>query len=173
MFLMKKGEMEYILLIHATNAFNQMNRAVAMHNLQLTCNKMSIYIINTYRSTSRIFTCGGGEILSPEGTTQFDPLERPWYSVNTAVIIQSLRLNIPEVKQAWLADDSAGRGRLVQLHNWYKCLEGEGKKYDYLVNGQKCWLIVKSQELAEEAEHIFGEEVNIIQHKENATWGLL
>jgi hypothetical protein len=52
-------------------------------------------------------------------------------------------------------------------------LEGEGKKYDYLVNGQKCWLIVKSQELAEEAEHIFGEEVNIIQHKENATWGLL
>jgi hypothetical protein len=127
-----------IILIHATNAFNQMNTAVAMHNLQLTCNKMSMYIINTYRSTSRIFTCGGGEILSPEGTTQCDPLAIPWYSVNTAVMIQSLKLNIPEVKQAWLADDSAGRGRLVQLHNWYKCLEGEGKKYGYLVNGQKC-----------------------------------
>jgi predicted secreted protein len=69
-------------------------------------------------------------------------------------MIQSLRLNIPEVKQAWLADDSAGRGRLVQLHNWYKCLEGEGKKYGYLINGQKCWLIVKSQELTEEEVNI-------------------
>jgi frataxin-like iron-binding protein CyaY len=118
-----------ILLIDATNAFNQMNRAVAMHNLQLTCNKMSMYIINTYRSPSRLFICGGGEILSQEGTTQGDRLAMPWYSVNTAVIIQSLRLNIPEVKQVWLADDSAGGGRLVQLHNWYKYLEGEGKKY--------------------------------------------
>jgi hypothetical protein len=118
-----------IILIDATNAFNQMNRAVAMHNLQLTCNKMSMYIINTYRSPSRLFICGGGEILSQEGTTQGDRLAMPWYSVNTAVIIQSLRLNIPEVKQVWLADDSAGGGRLVQLYNWYKYLEGEGKKY--------------------------------------------
>ena len=68
-----------ILFIHPTNAFNQMNTAVAMHNLQLTCNKMSMYIINTYRSTYRIFTCGGGEILSPEGSTQCDPLAMPWY----------------------------------------------------------------------------------------------
>jgi hypothetical protein len=69
-----------ILLIDATNAFNQMNTAVAMHNFQLTCNKMSMYIINTYISPSRLFICGGGEILSQEGTTQGDPLAMPWYS---------------------------------------------------------------------------------------------
>ena len=150
-----------IILIDATNAFNQMNRAIAMHNLQITCNKMSLYIINTYRSPSRLFICGGGEILSQEGTTQGDPLAMPWYSVNTSIVIQSLRLNVPEVKQVWLADDSAGGGRLINLYSWYKHLEEEGKKFGYLVNGPKCWLIVKSQELAEEARQIFGKEVNI------------
>ena len=99
--------------------------------------------------------------MSQEGTTQGDPLAMRWYSVNTAVMIQSLRLNIPEVKQVWLADDSAGGGRLMHIHNWYKYLKGEGKNYGYLVNGSKSWLIVKSQELAKEAKRIFGDEVNI------------
>jgi hypothetical protein len=43
----------------------------------------------------------------------------------------------------------------------YNYLKGEGKKYGYLVNGSKSWLIVKSQELAKEAKRIFGDEVNI------------
>ena len=67
-----------ILLIDASNAFNQMNRAVALHNIQITCKEMSLYIINTYRSPSRLFICGGGEILSQEGTTQGDSLAMPW-----------------------------------------------------------------------------------------------
>ena len=53
-----------ILLIDASNALNQMNRSVALHNIQITCKEMSLYIINTYRSPSRLFICGGGEILS-------------------------------------------------------------------------------------------------------------
>ena len=119
-----------------------------------------MYIINTNRSPSRLFTCGG-EILSQEGTTLGDPLAMLWYSVNTSIMIQSLSLNIPEVKQVWLADDSAGGGRLVNLYSWYKYLEEEGNKFGYLVNGLKCWLIVKSQEFVEEAEQIFGKDVNI------------
>jgi trehalose/maltose hydrolase-like predicted phosphorylase len=43
----------------------------------------------------------------------------------------------------------------------YNYLKGEGKKYGYLVNGSKSWLIVKSQELAKEAKRIFGDEVKI------------
>ena len=99
--------------------------------------------------------------MSQEGTTQGDTPAMFWYSVNTAIMIQSLKLNIPEIKQVWLADDSAGGGRLAYLYNWYKYLELEGKKYGYLVNGPKCWLIVKTQDLARKAEQIFGEEVNI------------
>ena len=60
-----------------------------------------------------------------------------------------------------LADDSAGGGQTVPLYNWYSHLNQEGKKYGYLVNGSKSWLIVKSDVLADEAKRVFGDEVNI------------
>ncbi|XP_022802897.1 uncharacterized protein LOC111340333 [Stylophora pistillata] len=85
----------------------------------------------------------------------------PWYSVNTSTMIQSLRWHVPEVKQVWLADDSAGGGRVEDLNHWYKYLCEDGKKYGYLVNGSKSWLILKSQELVDEAKWVFGDEVNI------------
>ena len=150
-----------VLLIDASNAFNQMNRSVALHNIQITCKEMSLYIINTYRSPSRLFICGGGEILSQEGTTQGDPLAMPWYSVNTSIMIQSLRTSTSDVKQVLLADDSAGGGQIVPLYNWYSHLNKEGKKYGYLETGSKSWLIVKSDVLADEAKRVFGDEVNI------------
>ena len=58
-----KEEIDCILLIDASNAFNQRNKSVARHNIQITCKEISLYIINTYRSPSRLFICGGGEIL--------------------------------------------------------------------------------------------------------------
>ena len=101
-----------ILLIDASNVFNQMNRSVALHNIQITCKEMSLYVINTFRSPSRLFIGGGGQIFSQEGTTQGDPLAMSWYSVRTSIMIQSLRTSTPGVKQVWLAvaDDSAGVG---------------------------------------------------------------
>ena len=50
-----------ILLIDASNAFNQMNRLAALHNIQIICKEMALYVINTYRSPSRLFICGGGK----------------------------------------------------------------------------------------------------------------
>ena len=101
-----------ILLIDASNTFNQMNRSVALHNIQIICKEMSLYIINTYRCPWRLLICGGDEILPQEGRTQGDPLTMPCFSVNTPVMIQSLRTSIPGVKQVWLADDSAGLDKL-------------------------------------------------------------
>ena len=37
----------------------------------------------------------------------------------------------------------------------------EGRKFGYIVNGAKSWLIVKNSELAESAKKVFGNEVNI------------
>ena len=38
-------------------------------NIQITCPEIFMYIINTYGSPSRLFTCGRVEILFREGTT--------------------------------------------------------------------------------------------------------
>ena len=94
-----------------------MNRSAALHNIQIMCKEMALYVINTYRSPSRLFICGGGEILSQEVTTQGDPLAMPRYSVNTSIMIKNLRTHFPMVKQVWLADDSAGGGRIAQLYD--------------------------------------------------------
>ena len=93
--VLEEEETDGISLIDASNAFNQLNSAAALNNIQITCKEMSLYIINTYRSPSRLFICGGGEILSQEGTTQEDLLATLWYSVNTSLMIQSLRISTP------------------------------------------------------------------------------
>ena len=49
----------------------------------------------------------------------------------------------------------------MSLYNWYNHLSQEGKKYGYLVNGSKSWLIVKSEVLADKAKRVFGDEDNI------------
>ena len=105
--------------------------------------------------------CSGGEIESKEGTTQGDPLAMPWHAVNTEILITQLRTQVKEVKQAWLADDSAGGGNIENLFRWFNTLSEEGKKFGYYVNGSKSWLIVKKKEKLEEAKAIFGSTVNI------------
>ena len=74
--------------------------------------------MSKYRSPSRLLISGGGKISSQEGTTQGDPLAMPWYAINTAHMITSLRASIPQVKQVWLADDSAGGGSIESLYQW-------------------------------------------------------
>ena len=85
--------------------------------------------------------------MSQEGTTQGDPLAMPWYSANTSIIIETLRNDVPSVKQVLLADDSAGAGTIASLFNWFKIIVNEGQKYGYNVNGSKSWLITKSEPL--------------------------
>ena len=150
-----------VLLIDASNAFNTMNRIVGLHNIRVLCPVISCYLINTYRKPIRLFIAGGGEILSFEGTTQGDPLAMAWYSINTVVLINFLRSKSPKTTQVWLADDAAGASKIQDLFMWFKTLAAEGVKYGYLVNGPKSWLILKSPDLQEEAQNVFGQTVNI------------
>ena len=116
-----------ILLTDASNAFNSMNRAVCLHNIQITCPQIAMYLINTYRKPARLFINGGGEIQSTEGTTQGDLLAMPWYSLTTVIIITDLRLHTSHVSQMWLADDAAAAGKIKNMYQWYERLSSEGK----------------------------------------------
>ena len=159
--IFEKESTDAVLLIDATNAFNSMNRAVSLHNVRITCPYNATYLINTYRCPARLFIAGGGEIQSEEGTTQGNPLAMPWYSLSTVNLITDLKLHTSNVSQVWLADDAAAAGKIKPLHQWYERLTEQGKKFGYLVNGIKSWLIVKSEQLANEARAVFGDSVNI------------
>ena len=74
-----------ILLIDASNAFNALNRAAALHNTGILCPTMVAYAINTYRLPSRLFIVGGQELKSSEGTTQGDPLSMALYVISILV----------------------------------------------------------------------------------------
>lgn len=150
-----------VLLIDASNAFNCLNRSVALHNIQIICPMISTYLINTYRAPANLFVAGGKTILSMEGTTQGDPLAMPWYSLCTTLLIECLRQKIPEAKQVWLADDASASGKLNHLNEWYKMLEAEGKSHGYYVNKGKSWLIVKNEEVETQAKEVFGDSVKI------------
>ena len=65
---------EAVIFVEANNAFNSINRKVALHNIQVTFPLLSKILINTYRSASRLIILGGVEIHSTEGTTQGDNL---------------------------------------------------------------------------------------------------
>ena len=158
--LYEEENSEAVIMIDASNAFNSMNRAVALNNIQVLCPTIATYLINTYRQPSRLFVTGGGALKSSEGTTQGDPLAMPWFSINTRRLINVLAEQT-EVKQAWLADDATGCGSIVNLWKWYGKLIEEGKKDGYFVNKLKCWLVVKSESLSEKAKVMFNGTINV------------
>ena len=67
------ADTEAIILVDASNAFNSLNREVALRNVKNVCPSLATILINTYRSKSELFI-NGETILSREGTTQGDPL---------------------------------------------------------------------------------------------------
>ena len=72
--LFAKPEIEGILMVDASNAFNALNREAALHNVARLCPALAGVIQNTYSSPVRLFVSGGGTIASVEGTCQGDPL---------------------------------------------------------------------------------------------------
>ena len=136
-------ETDGVILVDASNAFNSMNRLVALHNIRVICPAISTILINMYRISTRLFIAGGGEILSQEGTTQGDNLAMFFYALGTSVLIYSSN----NAKQIWLVDDAAAGGSLKQLQTWWDSLSCEGEKFGYFVNQKKSWLILKDPKM--------------------------
>ena len=146
-----QDDTEAVLMADATNAFNQLNREVCLHNLRHLCPSLATVVINTYRCSAKLFV-GGSFIMSAEGTTQGDPLAMPMYAVAILPLIRSL--SAAKATQLWYVDDSSAAGRIIRLRAWWDLLCQRGPLYGYKPNPSKSVLVVKPPHL-EEASRIF------------------
>ena len=87
--LYSSPDIEAVILVDASNAFNSLNWQVALFNIHHTCPSFSTALINTYRSDVNLYI-GGETLLSEEGTTQGDPLAMPMYALGTIPLINAL-----------------------------------------------------------------------------------
>ena len=142
---------EAVLLVDATNAFNALNRQVALRNISQLCPSLATISINIYRSAADLYV-GDSVLSSQEGTTQGDPLSMPIYAIATVPLIRRLPNS---VLQSWYADDASSSGRIDNLRHWWDDLTTLGPQYGYYANPSKTWLITK-QAYQEKAKAIFG-----------------
>ena len=99
---------EVMLFVDALNAFNSINRQVALQNMQRIFPLLAPMIINTYRIPSCLFI-DAESIMSREGVTQGDPLAMAFYAIATIPLIEKLQ---QDTLQIWYADDATGAGKL-------------------------------------------------------------
>jgi len=144
---------EAVLLVDASNAFNSLNRKVALHNIPILCPALATVLINTYRADVPLFI-GGKHLLSSEGTTQGDPLAMAMYAISVIPLIDAI--HDCDIWQAWFADDATAAGSLIGLCSWWCELVKLGPAYDYHVKPSKSWLIVKLEHL-DLAKEIFAD----------------
>ena len=153
-------ESEAVLLVDARNAFNSLNRLVALHNIKTICPDFATILINCYRAPSSLFI-EDHSLLSQEGTTQGDPLSMPFYALSTLPSIDKLP---DSVKQLWYADDAAAVGSIDCLKQWWDSLNFWGPKFGYFPNSSKTWLVTK-KDFCDKAKAIFANSnVNITTH---------
>ena len=113
--LFESNDTEAVLLVDAHNAFNSLNRQVALRYIPSLCPSLAPILINSYRDPANLYI-DNTTILSHEGTTQGDPLAMPMYAIAILPLVRQLSLI---VNQAWYADDATTAGSLTSLHTWW------------------------------------------------------
>ena len=142
-----------ILTVDATNAFNSLNREVALRNVMQVCPPLTTVLINTYRFNIDLYI--NGEITSSqEGTTQGNSLAMALYAIGTIPMIQKIA-NDGE-QRIWYADDAAVGGKLGSIRKWWDNIQACGPKYRYFPNPAKPPLVVK--------EHLLSEATNLFHN---------
>ena len=85
-----------ILLIDASNAFNLLNRKLALENIETICFSLVTALRNSYSEPSDLFV-NGTKLKSEERVTQGDPLSMAMYGIAILPLIK--RLNMTETSQ--------------------------------------------------------------------------
>ena len=149
------------LLVDAENAFNAMNRIVALWQARRRWPKCARFLFNTYRGHAQLVLRGSREtLLSKEGVTQGDPLAMLFYAISTLPIIEQLR--DPEIHQCWYADDSSAQGEFQKLKEWWEKLGVLGPTHGYFPQGRKSYLVVHPNDKPEAKRIFAGTGIKIV-----------
>ena len=155
-------ETEAILLVDAENAFNNLNRRAAVHNIKQLCPTFHRYLANTYQLPAKMIINDrdgqNEDILSEEGSTQGDVPAMAMYAIGTKPLLDKLMhaVDTQQCKQVWYADDSSSGGKIREMRKWWDELTSSGPKYGYFPKPCKTIMIVKNEALLQEANEVFG-----------------
>ena len=96
MILEPNDDCEALLVVDATNAFNSLNRKVALKNLKIICPNVAQYVENSYKQPKRLYINNDGEeyISSEEGTTQGYNIAMAFSAISTRPIIEELQKDV-------------------------------------------------------------------------------
>ena len=121
----KDDNCEAVLLVDAMNAFNTLNRQVALRNIRALCLSLATALINTYQRDIELFV-DGSTLYSQEGTTQGDPLAMSMYALALLPLIEKTNPD-SDIIQTWYADDAATTGSIQKLHERWNALVTLGR----------------------------------------------
>ena len=154
---------EAVLLVDADNAFNRLNRKVALHNVQQICPPMYKYLFNHYQSPAHLVIANSSDsepfdLSSDEGCTQGDVGAMAFYALGVKPLVDKLDSKCchpNNCKQSWYADDSGAIGRLIAIKKWWDTLISLGPKYGYFPKPEKTVLLLKHPDDVRQANAIF------------------
>ena len=151
---------EGVLMVDAENAFNTLNRKLALHNVRQLCPPFYQYLHNTYQEPAKLIVNDqkSTEFLSSdEGCTQGDVTAMAFYALGLQPLTRdlSIKTDTKSCRQMWYADDATAIGKLKGMKDWWDTLCAMGPGYGYYPKPSKTVLIIKNPQLKKAAQDTF------------------
>lgn len=148
--IFSQDDCEAVLLVDAKNAFNTINRKTMLHNINIKCPSLAMYVKNTYKEPSNMYINNRNNnsvkvVQSLEGTTQGDPVAMAMYAIGLSVLQDKIVFGKTNVKQVAYADDLSGAGKITDIKGWWDLVNENGPTIGYTPNAAKSVLIVKPE----------------------------
>jgi hypothetical protein len=116
---MSTQEASAVLLVDATNGFNELSRKAMLWTIRHRRANGALFRFNCYRHSAQlILRRRDGNctvLLSREGVTQGDPLSMVLYGLSLTPLAEAIRNAVPRTVQPWYADDAAMVGPIPSL----------------------------------------------------------
>jgi hypothetical protein len=144
-------EWGFLLIDHARNAFNELNRTIMLWKVRHEWPSGARFTFNCYKHWSILVIRGnngtGVMLFSKEGVTQGDPISMFAYGVGVLPLIRQLKKQFPEVGQPWYADDAGAARNFDSIRSHFIRLQEIGPNFGYFPEISKSIIVVPQHNL--------------------------